>query len=247
MTLGGGNNICTLILCPSEAPSQAHSYCDKFLSAIPAHLLLIRTITNQEEVPMSKRNNTAGRRFKHPTRMIPVLLLTLLIPLTGYTDDLNEDMIKAAYKGDIATVKALLAKGAEVNAKLKDSGWTALMLAASEGHTEIVRFLLSKGADVNAKCALKDTSLIRAAREGHTDTVQALLANGAEVNAKGEFGLTALMVAAHQGAINTVKVLIANGADVNAKGDLGDTALSRAIDMSNTDIIRILKEAGAKE
>ena len=157
---------------------------------------------------MSKRNNTAGRRIGHPTRMILVLLLALLIPLTGYTDDLNEDMIKAAFKGDIATVKALLAKGAEINAKLKDSGWTALMLAASEGHTEIVKFLLSKGADVNAKSAIKDTSLIRAAREGHTDTVQALLANGAEVNAKGRFGYTALIVAAHQGQIDTVKVLL---------------------------------------
>jgi hypothetical protein len=34
---------------------------------------------------------------------------------------------------------------------------------------------------------------------------------------------------------------------MKAKGDLADTALSRATDMGNTDIIRILKEAGAKE
>jgi len=48
------------------------------------------------------------------------------------------------------TVRALLEKGANVNAKGKD-GMTALMNAASADYRDIVHSLLEKGADVNAK------------------------------------------------------------------------------------------------
>ena len=57
----------------------------------------------------------------------------------------------ASLKGHTEIVKALLDKGADVNAKSKD-GVTALMWASQDGHTEIVKALLiDKGADVNAK------------------------------------------------------------------------------------------------
>ena len=70
--------------------------------------------------------------------IIMVTLTLLLIPLASFGADLDEDMIKAAYRGDTTMVKDCLAKGADINAKLKYSGWTALMLAAREGHTETV-------------------------------------------------------------------------------------------------------------
>jgi ankyrin repeat protein len=44
-----------------------------------------------------------------------------------------------------------------------------------------------------------------------------------------------------------VKALLARGADVNARNHLGDTVLSGATDMGHTEMIKILKEAGAKE
>ena len=47
-------------------------------------------------------------------------------------------------------VHALLAKGADVNAK-SSGGATALMLASQDGHLEVVNALLAKGAEVNAK------------------------------------------------------------------------------------------------
>ena len=50
-----------------------------------------------------------------------------------------------ATTGDITKVKALLAKGADVNAKTND-GKTALMYAADKGYTEIVRLLKQAGA-----------------------------------------------------------------------------------------------------
>jgi ankyrin repeat protein len=51
----------------------------------------------------------------------------------------------AVQDGDPETVKILLAKGADANAKNSDSK-TVLMLAESAGRTEIVRLLKQAGA-----------------------------------------------------------------------------------------------------
>ena len=87
-----------------------------------------------------------------------------------------EDLINAALHGDAAAVQALLAKGAEVNAKAND-GVTALMAASEEGHGEVVEALLAKGAEVNARRTNDGvTALILASYKGHIEVVQALLA-----------------------------------------------------------------------
>jgi ankyrin repeat protein len=66
-------------------------------------------------------------------------------------------------------VQALLAKGADINAKEKKGGTTALMVASLEGHLDIVQALLAKGADVNAKASDGTTALDAAAQGGHAD------------------------------------------------------------------------------
>jgi len=43
-------------------------------------------------------------------------------------------------------VKEFIKKGADVNAKDNDYGWTALMYASREGHKEIVEILKKAGA-----------------------------------------------------------------------------------------------------
>ncbi len=59
--------------------------------------------------------------------------------------DANDDLLDAARKGDLDTVKALLEKGAPIEAKTS-YGQTPLYLAAMSGHEDVVRFLLEKGA-----------------------------------------------------------------------------------------------------
>ena len=71
----------------------------------------------------------------------------------------------AAACGHLAMVQALLAKGAEVNAKTP-GGWTALMNAAEGGHLAVVQALLDKGADVNAKTPNGWSALMWAAGSG---------------------------------------------------------------------------------
>jgi cell division septation protein DedD len=104
-------------------------------------------------------------------------------------------------------VKALLAAGADVNAKgaLVDS--TALICAASEGHTESVKALLAAGADVNAKNKYGQTALYLGAQGCHTESLKALLEAEAGVNAQTKNVILALRVAGLMGCTKAVELL----------------------------------------
>lgn len=56
-----------------------------------------------------------------------------------------------------------------------------------------------------------------------------------------------LLKAALNGKIEEIKKTIENGADVNVKNNKGETVLDKAKIENNTEIINILKEAGAKK
>ncbi len=109
---------------------------------------------------------------------ITILLIALLIPLLASAVDINQELIKAAEKGDTAAVKALLDRGADVNAK-DENGGTALMEAALLGNNATVQALLEAGADVNAKNKYGRTALMMAAAEGYTEIVELLKKAGA--------------------------------------------------------------------
>ena len=85
-----------------------------------------------------------------------------------------EDLIKAASDGNADAVQALLAKGADIDAK-DDLGRTALIVASEHGHLDAVQTLLAKGADVNAKANTGFTALMAACVMGHVDVLQATI------------------------------------------------------------------------
>jgi uncharacterized protein len=143
----------------------------------------------------------------------------------------------------VEIVQALLARGADVNAKDKGGG-TVLMAASATGHLDIVQALLDKGADVNAKGNL-GTALIGASAAGHLDVMQTLLDKGADVNAKGALGTTALMGASFAGHLDIVQALLARGADVNAPMNNGNNALMGASRAGRVDVVRALLAKGA--
>ena len=91
-------------------------------------------------------------------------------------------LMTAARTGKVEAVKALLSRGADVNAKESGRGQTALMWAAAEGHAEVVEALLTAGADFRARLDSGFTPLLFAVREGRIDVVRALLKAGADVN-----------------------------------------------------------------
>ncbi|MDO4410246.1 MAG: ankyrin repeat domain-containing protein [Akkermansia sp.] len=159
-------------------------------------------------------------------------------------------LIGASDKGHIEVVKALLQAGADANVKERYD-WTALVHASFGGHEEVVKALLQAGADANAKIEDGRTVLMCALDKGHAEIGKALIAAGADVNAKDKKGWTALMKASRRAEVEIVKALIAAGADVNAKGKGGWTVLYCATKDNygalREELVKILKEAGAKE
>ena len=92
-------------------------------------------------------------------------------------------LMTAARIGNVDTVNALLAHGADVNANKHWQGHTALMWAVAEGHADVMKVLIEHGADVHARSSYRgSTPLLLAARAGNVDSARLLLAAGADVN-----------------------------------------------------------------
>ena len=180
-----------------------------------------------------------------PTRMT-IALVALLTPILGFTQDVNSQLIEGARNGQTEKVETLLKAGADPNAREEEGGRTALMIAAVRGHRPSVLALLNAGADVNARSGPGITALMAASGEGQTLTVKVLLDAGANVNTSGR-NITALMMAALKGVSSTVQALVDAGANVNARAEGGTTALMMATDEGYSEVVRILRGAGAKE
>lgn len=89
-------------------------------------------------------------------------------------------------------VQLLLGAGADVKAKTKNEGATALHAAAREGHTNAAALLIKAGAGVNEKTKIdKFTPLMEAAKNGNADLVELLLKSGAKRKMKDRLGRTA--------------------------------------------------------
>ena len=84
-------------------------------------------------------------------------------------------LMYAAAAGDLAAVNLLIEHTADVNARVPETGVTALMLAASTGHAETVTALLDRhGAELRAVDVEKRDASDHAARGGHGDLAMAL-------------------------------------------------------------------------
>jgi ankyrin repeat protein/beta-lactamase regulating signal transducer with metallopeptidase domain len=121
----------------------------------------------------------------------------------------------AAHAGDLARVKTLIEKGADVNARDK-RGNTPLFSAVLAKTDEVARFLIANGADVNAQDDLGMTPLLSAAGGGSKKVIELLIAKGADVNARNKFGATPLH-AACQRTKDVVELLITKGAEMNGR------------------------------
>ena len=106
-------------------------------------------------------------------------------------------LMAAVTCGNPPVVKALLAGGANIKERDKDS-MTLLHWAAVTHHPEVARVLLANGADVNAVDRFGYTPLMYAAGIdfGDAETATVLLRAGANPAAKDKAGKTALMLAA---------------------------------------------------
>jgi len=160
------------------------------------------------------------------------------------------ELMRAAERGDLRSVRALIREGAEVNAG-DISGGTALMSAAANGHLAVVKALLAAGANPNARGATLhygDFSVLMTAMQPRNQEwlriVDALIAAGAEVNptAGTRFPL-AYAVEVKSGEM--ADAMLARGADINHKTPAGHTALMMAAVGGDAEMVRYLIGNGA--
>jgi len=121
-----------------------------------------------------------------------------------------------------------------------------LSVAAYAGNVTKIRKLLRRGANANPYAGDRLPPLFGASSQGHTTAARLLLDNGAEMNRKYTLAGTPLFAAVEGNHVGVVALLISRGADVNIhNGD--DTCLKIAQAKGFTEIVSLLKNAGAKE
>ena len=153
----------------------------------------------------------------------------------------------AAMRAEWTAVRALLEKGADVNAAQGD-GMTALHWAARQGEVATAAMLLHAGANVRATTRLGGyTPLLLASQMGHAPVIDLLVKAGADAKSASANGATALMLASASGRVDAVKALIDAGADVNVKEPARqETALLFATAANRVDVMKALIRAGAE-
>ena len=166
-----------------------------------------------------------------------VLFQVMLLVSRAWADELSDRLLEAAQKGDAGAMRAVLAKGIDVNTKFR-YGTTALLYAAQKGNPEVVKILLDHGADVNAKETLSGmTPVMFAAFKGKTTIVRMLLERGVtEPDA-------AFLPAVYFGHIETVKVLLDSK---TLKPETLSAGLAAATQAGKKDVAELLTKAGAK-
>jgi len=167
------------------------------------------------------------------------------VPLYLATDNRNiENGDYPVRKGDmdhLEFITLLLDKGADVNARVKDS-------------TETRTVFTNQWLDENGA-----TAFFRASQSGDVALMKLLLAKGADPKIATTLGVTALHVAAGigwvegityewspQATLDAVKILLELGLDPNAQADTGRTALHGAAHKGRADVIQVLADHGAK-
>ncbi|HUG23332.1 MAG TPA: ankyrin repeat domain-containing protein [Albitalea sp.] len=162
-----------------------------------------------------------------------------------------EDFFQAVANDDASTIRALLQRGFDPNAR-DPQGQTGLYLALRSNASQAADTLLkAPSIDVDALNEAGETALMMASLKGHTEWVRRLLDRGAKVDKAGWTALhyaatgpepavvklllerravidarspnrsTPLMMAAQYGSEASVELLLSQGADPRAKNDLG--------------------------
>lgn len=153
-----------------------------------------------------------------------------------------EGLFDAAQRGDSSGITSLLQKGIDINA-VNQQGATILHIAAMNKNGELVRFLVEKGADINHKDSIGQTALMWTGNRWDWDTMKYLLEHGADP----KVGQSPLFFVVQNGKADILRMLIDRGIDVNEPVGPNLSAIQLAKNFGHQDIVKILKEAGAKE
>ncbi|MBI3880696.1 MAG: ankyrin repeat domain-containing protein [Verrucomicrobia bacterium] len=164
---------------------------------------------------------------------LAALLLSLGAPIEARTSTNRggqTPLMMTAVRGEMSSLGALLAAGAQVNA-VDPRGWNALTHAVAARQLPAVRQLLDRGAQFSKGGTNVTTPLHLAARVGDPVLVKEFLKRGVKIDARDVDGHPALHLAAggQPGFPTThfavLETLLDAGANLNATNQQGDTLL----------------------
>lgn len=136
---------------------------------------------------------------------------------------------KAAAAGQLQDVQALLASGANANAR-DGAGRTPAHVAAFGSHYDLLRALIAGGGDINAlEDSRYDVITIAAVKDDVRMVELAIELGGNPKAITSRYDGTALIAAAHLGHEGVVEALIKAGAPLDHVNNLGWTALMESV------------------
>jgi ankyrin repeat protein len=162
-------------------------------------------------------------------------------------------VIAANYLGAVGTVKALLERGADVNARTTRPSFlnSALASGVSRGDRELIKTLLERGSVLN-DFPNASSAYARAVMSGDAPTASFLLERGAARKpppfvSAGAKQTTLLMWAITRGYADVVRLLLARGESVDDRDADGWTPLhyaAAARDRGDNDVIQMILDRG---
>jgi ankyrin repeat protein len=174
--------------------------------------------------------------FKHPLVVEPSIDEKL-------EDNMEQELCRACYRGDIPKIQKLIQMGANVNCKTAEQRMgdrTALYHSVQSKNWEVVKLLLDHGAgdnnriisdflDINGYGFENETAVWIACYYGYSDVLKLLIERGADLGATNSYGVTPLHIAVIGGRIECVQLLLEAGVPYDSSVFQRRTPLSKLL------------------
>lgn len=154
---------------------------------------------------------------------------------------MNEDIMRAIFKGDIEKFDTLLEQGIDASVVTENEHWNllhrSLVSVSLTPKPEIISKLINSGVDVNTRDCYGNTPLHYAARLKNLELMEILLNAGAEIDPVNKDGLTPLrlMLLTKPANLKAIELLLSRGANMDQSVEGGITVREYAKIISHGD------------
>jgi uncharacterized protein len=163
--------------------------------------------------------------------------------------DSSRAMLEAAARGDVETLKRLIAAGISLETA-NAAGETPLHLAVKHNQLSAAVLLIDGGGNINAQAVNKDSPWLLAGALGRTEMLRHMIPKGPDFSLRNRFGGNALIPACERAHVETVKLLLTTKIDVNHVNNLGWTCLLEIVILGDggprhAEVTKLVLAAGA--